>query len=153
MNLSQFIKESGNEYASIVDDGVAAGDVNDYIDTLRERVDYNLKELSEDIDKKNAFLEFSTNVRPKLSEFSDKLNRKIIDHPKLDNLPERYNLIIKSIRTDIEIFRKENIPLSVRQTELVTESQSINGSMTVVFDGKERTLPEKNEKLETKKTT
>ena len=33
MNLSQFIKESGNEYASIVDDGVAAGDVNDYIDT------------------------------------------------------------------------------------------------------------------------
>ena len=33
MNLSQFIKESGNEYASVVDDGVAAGDVNDYIDT------------------------------------------------------------------------------------------------------------------------
>ncbi len=34
---------------------------------------------TEDTDKKNAFLEFSTNVRPKLSEFSDKLNRKIID--------------------------------------------------------------------------
>ena len=33
MNLSQFIKESGNEYASVVDDGVAAGDVNSYIDT------------------------------------------------------------------------------------------------------------------------
>ena len=33
MNLNQFIKESGNEYASIVDDGVAAGDVNSYIDT------------------------------------------------------------------------------------------------------------------------
>ena len=33
MDLKQFIKESGNEYASVVDDGVAAGDVNDYIDT------------------------------------------------------------------------------------------------------------------------
>ena len=33
MNLNQFIKESGNEFASVVDDGVAAGDVNDYIDT------------------------------------------------------------------------------------------------------------------------
>ena len=33
MNLANFIKESGNEYASIVDDGVAAGDVNNYIDT------------------------------------------------------------------------------------------------------------------------
>ena len=33
MDLKQFIKESGNEYASIVDEGVAAGDVNTYIDT------------------------------------------------------------------------------------------------------------------------
>ena len=33
MDLKQFIKESGNEYASVVDDGVAAGDVNNYIDT------------------------------------------------------------------------------------------------------------------------
>lgn len=33
MDLKQFIKESGNEYASIVEDGVAAGDVHNYIDT------------------------------------------------------------------------------------------------------------------------
>ena len=33
MDLKQFIKESGNEYASVVADGVAAGDVNNYIDT------------------------------------------------------------------------------------------------------------------------
>ena len=33
MNLKQFIKESGNEYASIVEEGVAAGDVHSYIDT------------------------------------------------------------------------------------------------------------------------
>ena len=28
MDLKQFIKESGNEYASIVEEGVAAGDVH-----------------------------------------------------------------------------------------------------------------------------
>ena len=33
MDLKQFIKESGNEYASIVEEGVAAGDVHNYIDT------------------------------------------------------------------------------------------------------------------------
>ena len=33
MDLKQFIKTSGNEYASIVEEGVAAGDVNNYIDT------------------------------------------------------------------------------------------------------------------------
>ena len=33
MDLQKFIKESGNEYASIVEEGVAAGDVHSYIDT------------------------------------------------------------------------------------------------------------------------
>ena len=33
MDLKQFIKESGNEYATIVEEGWAAGDVNSYIDT------------------------------------------------------------------------------------------------------------------------
>ena len=33
MDLKQFIKESGNEYATIVEEGLAAGDVNSYIDT------------------------------------------------------------------------------------------------------------------------
>ena len=46
------------------------------------------------------------------------------------------------MKTDIEIFRKENIPLGVRQTELVTEAQAINGAMTVDFDGQERTMPQ-----------
>jgi RecA/RadA recombinase len=33
MDLKQFIKESGNVYATIVEEGLAAGDVNSYIDT------------------------------------------------------------------------------------------------------------------------
>jgi len=33
MDLKKFIKESGNEYASIVEEGVAAGDDHSYIDT------------------------------------------------------------------------------------------------------------------------
>ena len=33
MDLKQFIKESGNEDATIVEEGLAAGDVNSYIDT------------------------------------------------------------------------------------------------------------------------
>ena len=52
------------------------------------------------------------------------------------------------MKTDVEIFRKENIPLGVRQTELVTESQSIKGAMTVVFEDEERTFPEMGVYLE-----
>ena len=69
---------------------------------------------TESEEKKGSFLEFVSNVRPKLSEFSDSLNRRIVNHPSVDDLPERYDLMLRGMRNDIEIFRKENIPLGVR---------------------------------------
>jgi oligoendopeptidase F len=103
---------------------------------------------TENDEKKNAFLNFVEYVRPKLSEFSDKLNRKIINHPSIEDLPTRYDLMIRGIKSDIEIFRIENIPLGVKQTKLVTRAQGITGAMTVEFEGKERTFPEMKAYLE-----
>ncbi|MBP51394.1 MAG: hypothetical protein CMA68_04885 [Euryarchaeota archaeon] len=97
---------------------------------------------TESEEKRDSFMEFVENVRPKLSEFSDSLNKRIVGHRSVDDLPPRYDLMIKGMRNDIEIFRKENIPLGVEQTRLVTEAQTINGAMTVVFEGEEKTLPQ-----------
>jgi len=98
--------------------------------------------------KKKDFLNFVENIRPKLSEFSDSLNRRIADHPSVGDLPKRYDLMIRGIVSDIEIFRSENIPLGVEQTKLVTKAQGITGAMTVNFEGKERTFPEMKAFLE-----
>ena len=61
---------------SVIDDDFIK--VNDTIDTLRERVDYNLKELSEDIDKKKfeAKVELDTKseeIESKIKEEKDKI--------------------------------------------------------------------------------
>ncbi len=98
--------------------------------------------------KKNDFLNFVENVRPKLSKFSDKLNRRIAEHPSVGDLPDRYDLMIRDIKSDIDIFREENIPLGVEQTKLVTKAQGITGGMTVEFEGEERTFPEMKAFLE-----
>ena len=103
---------------------------------------------TESEEKRGLFLDFVSNVRPKLSEFSDALNRRIVEHSALADLPDRYLLMLRGMRTDIEIFRKENIPLNVKQTELVTEAQGITGGMTVEFDGDERTFPQMSVYLE-----
>ena len=100
--------------------------------------------------KKNDFLNFVENVRPKLSKFSDKLNRRIAEHPSVGDLPDRYDLMIRGIKSDIDIFREENIPLGVEQTKLVTKAQGITGGMTVEFEGEERTFPEMKAFLESK---
>ena len=98
--------------------------------------------------KKNDFLNFVENVRPKISKFSDKLNRRIAEHPSVGDLPDRYDLMIRGIKSDIDIFREENIPLGVEQTKLVTKAQGITGGMTVEFEGEERTFPEMKAFLE-----
>ena len=103
---------------------------------------------TESEEKKESFLDFMSNVRPKLSEFSDALNRRIVNHSSVDDLPSRYDLMLRGMRTDVEIFRKENIPLGVRQTELVTKAQTINGAMTVEFEGQEMTFPQMSKYLE-----
>ena len=103
---------------------------------------------TESEEKKESFLDFMSNIRPKLSEFSDALNRRIVNHSSVDDLPSRYDLMLRGMRTDVEIFRKENIPLGVRQTELVTKAQTINGAMTVEFEGQEMTFPQMSKYLE-----
>ncbi|DAC42254.1 MAG TPA: M3 family oligoendopeptidase, partial [Candidatus Thalassarchaeaceae archaeon] len=79
---------------------------------------------TESEEKRSSFLDFVENIRPKLSEFSDSLNRRLIEHEAVKSLPSRYDLMIRSMKNDIDIFRKENIPLGVEQTKLVTESQT-----------------------------
>ena len=97
---------------------------------------------TENENKKSLFLDFVENVRPKLSEFSDSLNRRIVGHEAVKDMSPRYDLMIRSMRNDVEIFRRENIPLGVEQTKLVTEAQTINGAMSVEFKGREYTIPE-----------
>jgi len=88
-----------------------------------------------------AYLFFVTEIEPKISPLSDKLNRKLVDCKFLNELDhDTYFIYLRSIKKEIEIFREENVPL---YAEISTESQkygSIIGSMSVEIEGKELTL-------------
>ena len=92
--------------------------------------------------KRQAYLDFIENVQPKLSEFGDAFNRRLANHPAIGDLPPRYDLMIKCIRTDIGTFREENIPLQIEEAKLETEHSTITGAMTVEFEGEEKTFPQ-----------
>ncbi len=84
---------------------------------------------------------FITEIQPKAAPYTDKLNRKALESPFIDVLDQSgYKIMMRSIRTEVKIFREENIPL---QTEIQTEAQKyglLSGAMTVEVDGKELTL-------------
>jgi len=85
---------------------------------------------------------FIENIQPQIAPVSDKLNKKAASSPYLSELAslEGYDIMIRSLKKEIEIFREENVPL---YTEISTEAQKfaqINGAMTVEIGGKELTL-------------
>ena len=50
---------------------------------------------TESEEKQADFLEFVENIRPKMSEISNQLDLKIVNLDYLEQLPERYDLIIR----------------------------------------------------------
>lgn len=98
--------------------------------------------FTENEEYRKHYQDFIENIQPQIAPVSDKLNKKVADSPHLDALAEAegYDIMIRSLRKEIEIFRDENIPLF---TEINIETQKyaqINGAMTVEMDGKELTL-------------
>ncbi len=89
-----------------------------------------------------SYQDFVQNIQPHMSPLSDALNRKLVDSSFLKDLErkEGFDMMIRSIRKEIELFREENIALF---TEINTQTQKygrISGAMTVEIDGKELTL-------------
>ncbi|MDH5598473.1 MAG: M3 family oligoendopeptidase, partial [Cyclobacteriaceae bacterium] len=90
----------------------------------------------------NHYKDFVENISPKIAPVSNALNNKAMSSPFIDQLAkeEGYDILIREMKKDIELFREENIPLF---TKLQTESQKygqITGAMTVEVDGQEMTL-------------
>ncbi|MDQ3221964.1 MAG: M3 family oligoendopeptidase [Gemmatimonadota bacterium] len=92
-----------------------------------------------DPEKEAAHLRFSTEVLPRVEERSVALARRLVasgySTPSLSTTLARF-------RTQIEIFRDENVPIFAELEEHSARYQRITGSMTVEWDGVERPLPQ-----------
>lgn len=86
--------------------------------------------------------DFVVNIQPKIAPVSDSLNKKAAASSFLPQLEIEtgYDIMIRNLKKDIEIFREENVSL---YTEITTEQQKyaqLSGAMMVEIDGKELTL-------------
>lgn len=91
-----------------------------------------------------SYQDFIQNIQPQIAPVSDQLNRKAATDEFLEDISqlEGYNILIRNLKKEIEIFREENVPLF---TEISTETQKyaqISGAMSVEVDGKTLTLPQ-----------
>jgi oligoendopeptidase F len=109
----------------------------------------NMTRRTDDKATKQAYLDFVENVQPNVRRISFALDQKIVQSPHVDKLdPQRYRVMLRDLRADVELFRDENVPLQTRDTTLDQQFSEICGGMIVQFDGEERTLPQMNKYLE-----
>ena len=92
---------------------------------------------------------FVEQIQPHITQYSHRLNQKLLQCPLLEELTEEegYKIMIRSLHKQAEIFREENIPL---QTSLQSKEQKygeISGAMSIVWQGTEITLPQANNLL------
>ena len=104
---------------------------------------------TENEEVKQAYLDFVEQVQPELAKVGDSLNRKLAESPYADELDSiEYNVLLRDTRMGISIFREENIALGTELTKLGQRYNEICGSMTVQFDGEERTMQQMGKYLQ-----
>ncbi len=92
-------------------------------------------------DYQAAFSFFISKILPHLEQYENTLNKKLIESPAVNDLPkEPYHILIRSVKKQIEIFRKENIPLLAEMRQMEQEYGNIISKLTVSHQGKELTL-------------
>lgn len=107
----------------------------------RRYVDMTLD--TKDEEKKERYLFFVREIQPKLTEWTNTLNKKYYDCPHRKKLDENeYSRLDRTLSTSIELYAEKNIPLEVKLAEMSQKYQSITGAWIVEFDGKKLTMPQ-----------
>ncbi|MBX7242330.1 MAG: M3 family oligoendopeptidase [Bacteroidia bacterium] len=92
---------------------------------------------------------FVQEILPHISIYSDKLNRKIVENPFVNELDsEYYKTYFRSLKNEIELFREENVTLAAEEQSIAQEYSALTGKLTIEHDGKTITLQQAGKYLE-----
>jgi len=91
----------------------------------------------------SAYTKFIEEIVPAVRPVEDQLNQKYLLLRQQFILNQKlYEVYDRALKNDVELFRKENVPLSRDVSLLSQEYQTICGAITVQFQGQELTLPQ-----------
>jgi oligoendopeptidase F len=98
---------------------------------------------------KDAFNYFVSEIQPAIAPFSNQLDTKALEDPFLSELTgkEGFDIVIKLLQKDKQIYREENIPLFSEIEQMAHQFGGISAAMTVIIDDKELTLQQASDFL------
>lgn len=88
-----------------------------------------------------AYNYFVGEIQPRLAPLSHQLDLKLLDSPALHFIKERaFFILLRQVKQRVAIYREENIPLIAELQQKEQEYSAITGAMTIEVEGKEVTL-------------
>ncbi|MBZ0173221.1 MAG: M3 family oligoendopeptidase, partial [Phycisphaerales bacterium] len=89
-----------------------------------------------------AYRAYIEKVAPKMKPAAFKLDtRQAALAERFGLTGDRYEVLHRDTKADVDLFREENVPLQTRLETLSQDHQTVTGAMTVEFDGQTRTMP------------
>jgi oligoendopeptidase F len=89
--------------------------------------------------KEAANLRWASEIFPLATEQQVRLAKRLLS---LGYTRADLDIVMRNFRTDIEIFREENVPIVAEVEELVTAYQKITGGLEVEWNGERKTIPQ-----------
>jgi oligoendopeptidase F len=96
-----------------------------------------------------AYLQVVEVIEPRLKPWKFKIQQKLVHSEHARGLdPGRFDVLLRSWRNALDLYREENIPLETQEAKLFTEYSKITAAMTVELRGETLTLQQAAKLLE-----
>jgi len=95
---------------------------------------------ADDETKEQAYNDYFANIYAPAEAYQFKIKKRFYESPVRTELESRkYSLLNQIFSNDIKLFREENIPLMIQESELANKYAGIVSKMSAIFEGEEKT--------------
>lgn len=127
----------------------AEGELSEQIQEMASWVLINFKRDHRNEQARLRFEQLNREILPVLERYGHQLDKKLISSPFVDQLDQkRYGRLLQSRKNALALYREANIPLRIKEQELIKRYNEIIGGLTIDWEGKKRTFQEMQKLLE-----
>ncbi|MEM7754633.1 MAG: M3 family oligoendopeptidase [Planctomycetota bacterium] len=128
---------------------IERGEIEATIDEAGSLIYINMTCDTGDEEAASTYRAYLEGFVPKIKPVNFALNRKQAELcARFELTIGRHEVIARDTTADVQLFRDENVPLETELSTLGQDYQTINGAMSVDFDGQMRTMPQMGPYLE-----
>lgn len=97
---------------------------------------------TENQDYADKYIQILEDILPVAEKRNFKLKEKVLASPAVDKLGEDYDVFLRNIRSEVALFRSENVPLFTEDQKMGQEYGKISGAQKAEIQGTTYTMPQ-----------